>query len=120
MGLADILSEVVDQVDGARLVGVIGTDGISVEMMMDEDRVPHDYQTAELELAWLAATASITSNRLGIGNVYDLTLETDDLTYLFSLITYHYYAVVGIVPDSDLGTARSAIHQMADRCRAEL
>ncbi|NJN66623.1 MAG: hypothetical protein HC884_07845 [Chloroflexaceae bacterium] len=120
MGLGDILCDVVDRVSGARLVGVIGTDGVSIEMMMDEDYVPHDYRAAELELAWLAATASITANRLGIGNVYDLTMETDDLTYLFSLITHGYYAVLGVVPESDLGGARSAIHQMADRCRVEL
>ncbi len=119
MSLTDILNEAVDRVKGARLAGVIGSDGLGVEMVL-ADGLPHDREEAEIELAGLAATASMTTSRLGAGQVRDIIIEADDLTYLASMITPGYFAVIGISSNGNLGRARFAVRQMVSRLQTEL
>lgn len=116
----DILYEAVDVVSDARLAGVFGMDGLGVEMILDTELVPHDIQTAELELAWFVSAAAKTADRLGVGGVYDLSFQTDELTYLISMIVPGYYAVIGVIPDANMERARFAVWQMANRCQTEL
>ena len=120
MSLTDILQEAVERVKGARLAGVIGSDGLGVEMVLEDDDLPHDRETAEIELAGLAATAAMTAHRLGAGNVRDIIIEADDLTYIASLITSGYFAVLGITSNGNLGRARFAVRQMVQRLQSEL
>lgn len=120
MGLLDILYETADEVTGTKMIGIIGTDGLPVELVMDDEYVPHNHETAEMELAWFLSAASRTAERLDVGNVYDLTLETDDIVYLFSLVARNYYAVLAVAPDSDLDSARVMVHRCVERCLTEL
>lgn len=120
MGILDILGEAVGHVSGLMLAGVVGTDGIGVEMIMDNDALPHDYQVAELEIASLISHVSGSAHRLGVGMVYDLVLETEMITYILSVITPEYYAVVGVHPDSNITRARHAVWQIVKRCQTEL
>jgi predicted regulator of Ras-like GTPase activity (Roadblock/LC7/MglB family) len=120
MSLTEILYETVELVEGARMVGIIGTDGISVELVMDEESVPHGPDEAEMELAWLASTAAFTANRLSAGYAYELTLATDELTYLLLLVTHNYYAVIGVTPDSSFDEARIGARRMVERIYEEI
>lgn len=120
MSLTDILNEAVERVHGAKLAGVIGSDGLGVEMVMTDDDLPHDRDTAEIELAGLASTATLTASRLGAGKVRDIIVEADDLTYIASLITPGYFAVLGIKSNGNLGRARFAVRQMVSRLQNEL
>lgn len=119
MSLTDILNEAVDRVKGARLAGVIGSDGLGVEMVLLDD-LPHDREEAEIELAGLASTAAMAANRLGAGKVRDIIVEAEDLTYIASLITPGYFAVLGITSNGNLGRARFAVRQMVNRLQSEL
>lgn len=118
--MLEILYDTVERIEGARLAGVIGTDGVSVEMIMDEETIPHDYETAEIELGWLANAAAKVTQRINTGTLYDLMLETEHFIYLLSLVTEGYYAVIGLLPESDVGEARDAIHLLVERVHAEL
>lgn len=119
MSLTDILQEAVDRVKGARLAGVIGSDGLGVEMVVADD-LPHQREEAEIELASLASAASMAAERLGAGKVRDIILEADDLTYVASLITPGYFAVLGVNSNGNLGRARFAVRQMVTRLQLEL
>lgn len=120
MSLTDILNEAVERVQGAKLAGVIGSDGLGVEMVLASDDLPHDRDVAEIELASLAATAATTAQRLGVGNVHDIIIEADALTYVASLITPGYFAVLGVKSNGNLGRARFAVRQMVHRLQSEL
>jgi predicted regulator of Ras-like GTPase activity (Roadblock/LC7/MglB family) len=119
MSFLDVLYDTVEQVDGARLVGIIGTDGLRVEMILDEEYVPHSHEAAEMELALLVAQAAQAAEALNVGNAYELMLETDELVYFLSMITPDYYAVLAISLDSDLATAQTAVRQMVERFQTE-
>lgn len=119
MSLIDILYEAVEEVGGVQLAGVIGTDGLGVEMLIaDEDIEPYR-EEVEMELAELASAASATVQRLGAGTVYDVIVEAEDLTYLISMVIPGYYAVLGM-RNGNLGRARFAVHQMVGRLQSEL
>lgn len=120
MSLSDILYDALGEVPGARLAGVVATDGLSVEMAYADDEEYYDLELAELELATLAANANAASERIGSGLVNDITLETDELTYLASLITPGYFAVMALPADGNLGKARFSVRQMVERMRGEL
>jgi predicted regulator of Ras-like GTPase activity (Roadblock/LC7/MglB family) len=118
--LMDYLYEAVDVVTDARIAGVIGADGIGVEMLLDVESVPHDIRAAELELASLVASCNRTADRLSVGQVYDVVFHTDELTYLLSLIIPGYFAVLGVLPDGNMDRARFALWQIVNRCQTEL
>jgi predicted regulator of Ras-like GTPase activity (Roadblock/LC7/MglB family) len=120
MGLTDILYDVIDRTQDAQLAGVIGTDGLSVEMVLLDGDVPHNQDEAEQELSRLIMAASDTAARLGVGGMNDLILETDYLTYLASYVAPGYYIVLGVNAGSSLGRARFAIRQMVGMILDEL
>ncbi|GAB4424359.1 MAG: hypothetical protein OHK0015_02990 [Chloroflexi bacterium OHK40] len=122
MSMTDILAEALEKVKGARFAGVVGTDGLSVEMAFADDDDDCDLELAEIELAALAASADAASDRIGSGRVRDLIIEADDLTYLASAIAPGYFAVLGVRSNGSLGVgrARFAVHQMVTRMREEL
>jgi predicted regulator of Ras-like GTPase activity (Roadblock/LC7/MglB family) len=120
MSLTDILYEALDSVQGARFAGVVGTDGLSIEMAYADEDDADNLALAELELATIAATVSAASGRIGAGHVLDVTIETEDLTFLASLITPGYFAVLALAGDGDLGEARDVIRELVARVEDEL
>ncbi|MEI8166505.1 MAG: roadblock/LC7 domain-containing protein [Chloroflexales bacterium] len=120
MSLTHIIHEAIENVPGARFAGVVGTDGLSIEMAYADHSDAYELELADLELATLAANASAASNRIGSGHVRAITVETEDLTYLASLITPGYFAVLGLSADSNLGKARFTVTQMVERMKAEI
>lgn len=120
MSLTDILYDALDEVEGARFAGVVATDGLRVEMVYDDDNDDYDLDLAELELATIAAAASAASARIGSGHVLDLTIETEELIFLASLITPGYFAALGLHADGDLDQARETMRDLLNRLREEL
>lgn len=118
--LTDILYESVDQLSDARLAGIVGTDGIGVEMIIDVENVPHDLITTELELAWLISAHARTAERFEAGMVRDIEMRTETLTYLLSLVIPGYYAVIGIDTEGNIERARFILWNMVQRCQVEV
>jgi predicted regulator of Ras-like GTPase activity (Roadblock/LC7/MglB family) len=120
MGLTDILYDTIDRIQDAQLAGVIGTDGLSVEMVLLDGDLPHSQDEAEMELSRLIMAAADTAARLSGGMANDLILETDYATYLVSYVAPGYYAVLGVNPGGSLGRARFALRQMVGIMLEEL
>ncbi|NJL35126.1 MAG: hypothetical protein HC893_16325 [Chloroflexaceae bacterium] len=120
MTLTDILYDAIDLLPDAEIAGVVGTDGLSVEMAISPESPFDHIDMVEMELASLAAAAQAASIRLGTGAMLDMIVETEYLTYLISLITPGYYVVLGVTPEGNLGRARFAVRQMVHRFREEL
>ncbi|WP_129631278.1 roadblock/LC7 domain-containing protein [Candidatus Oscillochloris fontis] len=120
MSLNEIINEAISTTSGALFAGVISTDGLGVEMVFTESDDHLDLELADLELSNLAAAAAAASERIGSGQLLDLMLETEDVTYLTSAITPGYYALMGVDPDASLGNARFAVRHMVSRIKKEL
>ncbi len=117
MGMHEVLRSAVDSVQGAKLAGVVGTDGLSVEMLLNDVDAGFDSNLAEIELGGLAAAASAATQRMQAGQLRDLIVEGDTLTYLASQVIPGYYAVLGIPTNGNLGRARFALRQMVTQLK---
>ncbi len=120
MSLSDILHEALASVPGTQIAGVIGTDGLRIEVVFADDDAGYDLELAELELATLTAAATAASQRVGSGYVLLLSLESEDLTYLAGLITPGYFALLVLFADSDIGQAHACLERLVERMRSEL
>jgi predicted regulator of Ras-like GTPase activity (Roadblock/LC7/MglB family) len=57
---------------------------------------------------------------MGAGGLREIIVETEGATYLASLVTRGYYAVLGVGSGSNLGRARFALRQMVTRLQNEM
>lgn len=120
MGMQDVLHTATEQVSGVKLAGIIGTDGLGVEMVLGDVEAGFDSTLAEIELGGLAASAAAATARMQAGALRDLIVETDTITYLASQIIPGYYAVLGIAANSNLGRARYALRQMVEQLQSTM
>jgi predicted regulator of Ras-like GTPase activity (Roadblock/LC7/MglB family) len=115
MGLYDVLTDAVENVQGAKLAGIVGTDGLGVEMVLHDVDEYFDSNLAEIEIGGLAAAASAATERMQAGQMRDLIVEAEQLTYLATQIIPGYYAVLGLSPNGNLGRARFAMRQLVTK-----
>ena len=118
--ITNILYEAVDEVNGAQFAGVIGTDGLPVQIIAADDDLPVNIEEIEHKLAQMTSALSRSAGRLGSGLVQDMVIESEELTYLASLVIPGYFAVLGITAEGNLGRARFAVHRMVYRLQSEL
>jgi predicted regulator of Ras-like GTPase activity (Roadblock/LC7/MglB family) len=118
--LNSILRDTVAGVPGALFAGMIGTDGLGIDMALGSGGDDLDLDLAELELATIAAGVTAASDRIGSGRVRALVIEADSAIYVAALVTPRYYAILGIPSTSDIGAARAAALALVERIRAEL
>lgn len=120
MNLTDILYEAVDALSGAQFAGLIGTDGVPVELVAADDDLPVDLEEIEVELISMASAVGRLSDRLGSGLVQDIVVESEDLTYFTSLVIPGYFAILGVMADTNFSRARFTIDRMVYRIQSEL
>jgi predicted regulator of Ras-like GTPase activity (Roadblock/LC7/MglB family) len=118
MSFADILHEALDNVRGAQLAGVVSVDGLGVDVVTAD--TTRDADVLGVELGEVAASIAGASQRLSSGAVRDFLLEAEHATYVASQVLPGYYAVLAVMPDTNVGRARFATRQMAQRLQHEL
>lgn len=119
MSLTDILDEALANLPDALLAGVIGTDGLRIEIAYAND-TDFDLELAELELATLAAQANAASFRIGSGTALALSLETESLYFCAELITSGYFGVIASLADGDRDLAHETLALLVDRVSDEI
>jgi predicted regulator of Ras-like GTPase activity (Roadblock/LC7/MglB family) len=118
--LNTILRDAVATVPDALFAGMIGTDGLGIDIAFGNGGDALDLDLAELELTAIAAAAGAASDRIGSGRVRALIVEADDATYVAALVTPRYYAILGVPATTDVGRARAAAQALVERIRSEL
>ena len=120
MSLSTILFEAVEDVSNAQFAGLVGTDGIAIEMVSLSDDLPINLEEIEVELATLTAAVSQSTSRLRSGRLQDLVLESEELTCFAAQVIPGYYAVLGMLNDGNHNRARFAIDRLVYRLQREL
>lgn len=120
MGMHEVLTEAVEHVQGARLAGIVGTDGLGVEMVLNNVEADFDAHLAEIEIGGLASAAAQATQRMNAGAMREFIVEAETLTYLASQIIPGYYAVMGMTSNGNLGRARFALHQLVSKLQTTM
>ena len=112
-----VLQAILDHVEGALAVSLIGLDGIAVESIKS-DGVPLDVMGAEF--GGFVKSVRLSNTDLDTGDVLQFALVTEKYITFLSAITEEYYVLLVMKPDGNYGRARFELAKAKHLLRDEL
>lgn len=121
MELRTYLESVVDQVEGALVCSIMGYDGIAVETH-SEGPVPEEWpvEHAGAEYAHLLTQVKKAAQTLRSGAVTEMSVSSERVSTLMRPINEHYFLVLAIRSEANIGKARFLLRTVAPRLGADL
>jgi predicted regulator of Ras-like GTPase activity (Roadblock/LC7/MglB family) len=113
----DVLSGLVDRVEGAMAASLIGLDGIAIETV-GADRVPLDALGAEF--GGFVKSIRHANTELDTGEVLQFALVTERYITFLSQVTNEYYILLVLQPEGNYGRARFELSKAKHVLRDEL
>lgn len=117
--IEEVLTRMLDSVPGATVAGLLGMDGLGVQIALAESSQEMETEALEVELAALAEAVQKAADVLASAPSPEFFLGTARLNFLGALLpgeSPSYFLFLGFPPESDLGKAREAL----GRARASL
>ena len=119
MSFRELLTQVVENVDGAVACTLMGTDGIEVDSHVGEE-IGLDVQTLLVEYSGLFRSAREAAAAQQAGGVTELSIQSEHLLVVARLVSPEYFLVVALRPDGNFGKARYVLRVTAPKMLAEL
>ncbi len=118
MNFKDLLTALLDRIDGSAAAFFCGTDGIGVENVT----YSQDVETAVIEVEIATALKVITdvSNSLDFGPVSGVFIETEKTTVVVEKIQNDYFLCILLKKDANLGRGRLELKKLAAKINREL
>ncbi|HEV3459499.1 MAG TPA: hypothetical protein VHG32_23355 [Thermoanaerobaculia bacterium] len=98
------LSRISDRIGGVLALSLVAKDGIPVESVSSDPDL--DIEVLAAELVSQARSISDNHRELAVGEVQQLSVLTDRLTVIVSVVTHEYYLLLVLGPDGNYGRAR--------------
>ncbi|MBI3812737.1 MAG: roadblock/LC7 domain-containing protein [Nitrospirae bacterium] len=118
MSLAESLRRVVQELDEAGGVAIVGMDGIVVEEQKRDPRI--DLQTLGAEFSGLFRSAGKLAESVEFGEVSELMTSAERSVVILRRVTAEYFLVLVIHPDGNLGKARFLLRRAGSQLKMEL
>jgi predicted regulator of Ras-like GTPase activity (Roadblock/LC7/MglB family) len=113
-----LLSEALQQVDGALACSLMGFDGIPVETLYAEGR-GLDAPTLGTEVSGHIAAFARTLDTLRVGPMAELSFQTAKLWAVVRVLNPDYFLILFLTPGGSLGKGRYALRLLAPKVRKE-
>lgn len=113
----DVLSGLLQRVEGAIAASLIGLDGIAIETLGDR-QVPLDALGAEF--GGFVKSIRHANTELDTGEVLQFALVTERYITFLSEVTSEYYILLVLQPDGNYGRARFELSKAKHLLRDEL
>ena len=98
------LSRISDRIGGVLALSLVAKDGIPVESVSSDPDL--DIEVLAAELVSQARSISDNHRELAVGEVQQLSVLTDRMTLIVSVVTQEYYLLLVLGPDGNYGRAR--------------
>jgi predicted regulator of Ras-like GTPase activity (Roadblock/LC7/MglB family) len=98
------LSSVSDRIEGAIALSLVAADGMPVESVSAAPDL--DLETVAAELVTLARSIAKEQRELSVGELRQLTVAGDRLTFVLSRIARDFWLLAALAPGTSLGRAR--------------
>jgi predicted regulator of Ras-like GTPase activity (Roadblock/LC7/MglB family) len=102
----EALQSIVDKTDGSLGALIMGADGLSVEKFFTDAGVEANLDVAAAEFTSLVRGASRSGSDLDLGELRELVITLDSVTFVMRLFTKDYFAVLALRPEGNLGRGR--------------
>lgn len=116
------IQKLIDRLDGGIAGVLMGFDGMAVDSYAKSgfgDSLP-DIQTLAAEFAHLVSQARRTVQSVDAGALAEVTIRTDTVTLVITVLTQEYFLACAMLPAAAVGKARYLVRIAAPRLRAEL
>ena len=100
------LEAIVEKTEGSLGALIMGADGLAVEKFFSPDGSHANLDVAAAELTSLVRSAKRSGDDLGLGNVRELMLILDGVTFIARLFNREYFLVLALRPDGNIGRGR--------------
>ena len=102
----EALQTIVEKTDGSLGALIMGADGLSVEKFFNEDGYAANLDVAAAEFTSLVRGAMRSGNDLALGDLRELVVSLDSVTFIMRLFNKDYFVVLAMKPEGNLGRAR--------------
>jgi predicted regulator of Ras-like GTPase activity (Roadblock/LC7/MglB family) len=116
------IQKLIDKLDGGIAGVLMGFDGIPLDSYAKRgfgDSLP-DIQTLAAEFAHLVSQARRTVQSVDAGALAEVTIRTDTVTLVITVLTNEYFLACAMLPAAAVGKARYLVRVAAPQLRAEL
>ncbi|MBI4853900.1 MAG: hypothetical protein HY819_19055 [Acidobacteria bacterium] len=107
MVFSELLKQIINKVEGAVGVLIMGLDGIAIEQQIEDPR-NYDGQLSIIAAAYatLLRNSIRTSSDVGVGALQEMTVISGNLTLVIKLINPEYFLLIALGPNGNVGRAR--------------
>jgi len=102
----DTLARIVGRIEGAVAAVILGIDGIPIDRYVDGLDPDFDIELMATELTTLLRRSMRTASDTALGELHELVLAADKMTFLLRPITSDYFLLLALVPGGNVGRAR--------------
>jgi predicted regulator of Ras-like GTPase activity (Roadblock/LC7/MglB family) len=102
----DTLARIVGRIEGAVAAVILGIDGIPIDRYVDGLDPDLDIELMATELTTLLRRSMRTASDTALGELHELVLAADRITFLLRPITSDYFLLLALVPGGNVGRAR--------------
>jgi predicted regulator of Ras-like GTPase activity (Roadblock/LC7/MglB family) len=102
----DTLARIVGRIEGAVAAVILGIDGIPIDRYVDGLDPDLDIELMATELTTLLRRSMRTASDTALGELHELVLAADRMTFLLRPITSDYFLLLALVPGGNVGRAR--------------
>lgn len=123
LSIREILNNTVESVEGAYAAGLIGTDGIAVEIIEAEADDRDDMEANEqmaVELGGLMGALNRSASKLEGGKIKDFIITASERTFIASMVDKEYFVVLILNAEGNLGRARFELKQAVNKMKREV
>lgn len=106
MSFANILTAMVNRVEGSAGAVILGIDGIVIERVIRDMDPALDLDWVATEFTTLLRRSIHTASDTGLGDLNEMMFSTNLMTFLLRPITNDYFLLFGINPGGNVGRAR--------------
>lgn len=106
MGFLNTLTNVIDRIEGCSAVVILGIDGIPIERQVRDLDPALDIDLIATEFTTLVRRSMRTASDTELGEMREMILVTDLMTFLLRPITTDYFLLLALNPGGNVGRAR--------------
>jgi predicted regulator of Ras-like GTPase activity (Roadblock/LC7/MglB family) len=106
MGFTDTLTKITERIEGCAAVVILGIDGIPIERHVRDMDPSLDIDLIATEFTTLVRRSLRTASDTGLGDLREMVIVTDLLTFVLRPITSEYFLFLALNPGGNVGRAR--------------
>ena len=106
MDFLDSLANIANRIEGCAAVVILGIDGIPIERHVHDIDPSLDLDMIATEFTTLLRRSIHTASDTDLGDLREMVVATDKMTFLLRPITSEYFFLLALNPGGNVGRAR--------------